>query len=187
MRNAWEMGAPPTVRNYEDKLSEYKAIRAELATYITWVLTSPVRESGMTVHEVLSKAISSALRHWHLSQKTLAKCKVTNTYLSTSGLERLRILLRYSRLRDAYDASHRCVVVNKLNMPIRSPWTLFVHSRDRPPCIPYCWLRIGTNSLSSGSITPPMRHQHLGPPEDDCGIHQHAPRFCGRRSVIPRC
>jgi very-short-patch-repair endonuclease len=91
VRTRVEMGRPSSVRDYEDKLTEYRRTRKQLADYID-LLTLNLGESGMTIHEILSKSIATAERLEAVPADVIEQSNIPNAYLHKAGIKQLRAL-----------------------------------------------------------------------------------------------
>lgn len=86
-----EMRCPRPVRDYEERLVEFRRVRAQLAEYIE-LLTMEFEHSGMTVHEILGKNIATAGFLEGVPPDVLEESEVDEAYLSKSGIAKLRSL-----------------------------------------------------------------------------------------------
>jgi len=90
IRDRIEMDKPGSVPDYEGKHSQFKQARSELAEYINLV-TTPFKNSGFTVHDILGKSIASS-KFDAVSSSILDACSIPSTYLTKAGLVRLQAI-----------------------------------------------------------------------------------------------
>lgn len=86
-----EMNAPKPIRDYEERLAEFKRIRAQLAEYIG-LLTMPFENSGLTIHEILGKNIASAGVLDGIPPDVLDRTEIAESYISRTGISKLQSL-----------------------------------------------------------------------------------------------
>ena len=72
------------VRDYDDRLKEYRRIRKQLADYID-LITTEFGDSGLTVHAILGKSIATNDRLAGISNDTLERCKLGSETQTKSG------------------------------------------------------------------------------------------------------
>lgn len=88
-----EMESPRAVRNYDNELSDYRRVRAEIAGYIE-ILTTPFADSGFTTHEILGKSISTYPALAGIASNVLASCAIPSAFLNEQGLRRISEVAR---------------------------------------------------------------------------------------------
>jgi hypothetical protein len=91
VRERMEMRCGPAVRDCDGKLKEYRRIRQEIAKYID-LMARPFGDSGLTIRETLGKSIATNPSLAGLPPALLEKCKVSQSFLTVSGLVLLRQL-----------------------------------------------------------------------------------------------
>jgi transcription elongation GreA/GreB family factor len=91
IRDRLEITDTRAVRDYDDKVQQFKRVRQQLAKYID-LITSKLRDTDLTVHEVLGKSILSKARLESVPKATLEKAKPGPEFLSKSGLTALRVI-----------------------------------------------------------------------------------------------
>ncbi|TWH28804.1 MULTISPECIES: DUF4011 domain-containing protein [unclassified Aminobacter] len=91
VRSRVEMRRPPAARDYDTRLEEYRRIRDQLAEYIE-LLTLPFASSGLTVHEILGKSISTSPCIEGIPAEVLSGCDLPDNFLSVAGIGRLKTL-----------------------------------------------------------------------------------------------
>ncbi len=109
VRKRMEMRRDAAIRDYEDKLAEYRRTRHELAKYID-LMARPFEESGLTVREILGKSIATCGCLAGVPPEVLEKCEAPPSCLTRSGLEQLR------RVGAGVEEAHRAIAGS------RSPW-----------------------------------------------------------------
>lgn len=91
LRSRIEMNKPGAVRDYAEKIAEYRRIRDQLADYID-LMTLRFGTSGMTIHEILGRSIATSPRLDDVPKEIIDHSDVPETYLNRAGIERLRAL-----------------------------------------------------------------------------------------------
>ena len=86
-----EMRKPAAIRDYDDKVADYKRVRALLSEYIK-LLTLEFEDSGLTVHNILSKSIATSSYLAGLPAEILEKSDISAEYLNRAGIAQLRAL-----------------------------------------------------------------------------------------------
>jgi very-short-patch-repair endonuclease len=89
VRERMEMKRGTAVRDFEDKLKEYRRTRRQLAKYIE-LLTRPFGGTGLTIREILGKTIATDAFLAGLAPEIAGKCNTPETFLTKSGLKELR-------------------------------------------------------------------------------------------------
>jgi hypothetical protein len=91
VRERIEMRNGSAVRDFEDRLKEYRRVREQIAKYID-LMTRPFKNSGFTIGQILGKSIATNSRLAAFSPETLERCKVPQSFLTASGLSLLQEL-----------------------------------------------------------------------------------------------
>lgn len=91
VRSRVEMQVPASVRDYDDRIAEYRSTRQQLADYID-LLTLSFGASGMTIHEILSRSIATDPRLESIPAEIIQRCDIPETYLHAAGIRRLYAL-----------------------------------------------------------------------------------------------
>jgi hypothetical protein len=76
------------VRNYDEKLEEFRRARKQIADYID-LIKSEFGNSGLSVHTILGKSISTNARLSGVSNETLNRCNLEPEMLTASGISML--------------------------------------------------------------------------------------------------
>lgn len=91
VRTRVQMHRPKSVKDYDDQLRDYRAIREQLADYIS-LLTLTFSTSGMTIHEILSLSIATAQRLETIPVEIIEESQIPAAYLHKAGIRRLQAL-----------------------------------------------------------------------------------------------
>jgi hypothetical protein len=89
VRERMEMRKEDAVRDYDDKLEEYRRTRRQLAKYID-LLTRPFGASGLTIREILGKTVATNRGLAGVTPEIMERCNTPETLLTKSGLMRIR-------------------------------------------------------------------------------------------------
>lgn len=90
VRTRLDMRDSRAVRDYDEKLKEFRRVRKQLADYID-LMTTEFVDSGLTVHSILGKSIATNERLAGIASETLGRCRLQPEMQSASGLS---VLLR---------------------------------------------------------------------------------------------
>jgi very-short-patch-repair endonuclease len=88
IRNRLDMRDSRSVRDYDEKLKEFRHVRAQLADYID-LIKSEFGDSGLTVHAILGKSIATNDRLSGIANETLERCDLPPEMLTASGFSLL--------------------------------------------------------------------------------------------------
>jgi transcription elongation GreA/GreB family factor len=88
IRARLDMRDSRSVRDYDEKLREFRRIRKQLADYIE-IITTEFGESGLTVHAILGKSIVTNDRLSGISNETLERCNLHPEMLTAFGFSTL--------------------------------------------------------------------------------------------------
>jgi hypothetical protein len=88
IRERLEMDNSRVVREYDEKLTQFRRVREQLAEYIELV-SSSYAQTGLTVHEILGKSILTNPRLQDVSNDVLGRGTIHAQFLSSSGLASL--------------------------------------------------------------------------------------------------
>ena len=91
VRERLEMNDSRAVREYDEKVRQFRGVREQLADYIELV-SSSYAQTGLTVHEILGKSISTNPRLQGVSNDVLGLGTIHSQFLSSSGLASLRTI-----------------------------------------------------------------------------------------------
>jgi very-short-patch-repair endonuclease len=89
VRERMAMPKEGAVRDYDDKLDDYRRTRRQLAKYVE-LLIRPFGESGLTIREILSKTIATTRGLAGVAPETLERCNTPEGFLTRPGLKQLR-------------------------------------------------------------------------------------------------
>lgn len=88
IRNRLDMRDSRAVRDYDEKLEEFRQVRHQLAIYID-LITRQFAESGLTVHDILGKSIVTNSRLSGLPTETLERCSLQAEMQTSTGFKAL--------------------------------------------------------------------------------------------------
>lgn len=88
IRTRLEMRDTRSVRDYEDKLNEFRRVRGQIADYID-LIASEFEATGLTVHEILGKSIATSGCLDDVATDVLESCAVPPEKLNVSGFSAL--------------------------------------------------------------------------------------------------
>jgi very-short-patch-repair endonuclease len=88
IRTRLDMRDSRAVRDYDEKLKEYRRIRKQLADYID-LMTTEFEDSGLTVHAILGKSIATNERLSGIASEALERCKLQSEMQTASGFSSL--------------------------------------------------------------------------------------------------
>lgn len=88
LRARLDMRDSRSVRDYDEKLGEFRRIRKQLADYID-LITTEFEETGLTVHAILGKSIATNARLATIANETLERCNLPPEIQTAAGLSSL--------------------------------------------------------------------------------------------------
>lgn len=91
IRERLEMTNSRPVREYDEKVRQFRRVRETLADYID-LISSSYAQTELTVHEILGKSIATNPRLNGLSNDVLSRGSIHTQFLSSSGLGSLRTI-----------------------------------------------------------------------------------------------
>ncbi len=91
VRQRIEMPREAAVGAYDEKIKECRRTRQRLAEYID-LMTRPFGNSGLTIREILCKSIATERHLGGVAHEIVEQCQVPESWLTRSGLARLRRL-----------------------------------------------------------------------------------------------
>ncbi len=91
IRERLEIGDSRAVREYDEKIRQFRHVREQLAGYVE-LASSSYAQTKLTVHEILGKSISTNPRLHGISNDVLGQSTIHSQFLSSSGLAALRTL-----------------------------------------------------------------------------------------------
>jgi len=109
IRERLGMRSGPTIKDYDIKLDEYRKARDQIAKYID-LMQRTFRETGLTVREILGKAIASDAQLAGISSEALKSCKIPNAILSGC------------RLKEIHEAGERIAEASKEAARAKPHW-----------------------------------------------------------------
>jgi very-short-patch-repair endonuclease len=77
-----------SARDYDEKLTEFRRVRTQLADYIN-LITTEFGASGLNVHAILGRSIATNHRLSIITNETLERCNLNSAMLTTSGIHLL--------------------------------------------------------------------------------------------------
>jgi hypothetical protein len=89
VRDRLEMRSRTAVRDFDEKLKEYRHVRQQIEKYIA-LMGRAFRDTGLTVHDILGKSIATNGLLSGFAPESLERCKVPESFLTVSGLALLR-------------------------------------------------------------------------------------------------
>jgi transcription elongation GreA/GreB family factor/very-short-patch-repair endonuclease len=88
IRARLEMRDVRAVKDYEERVSEFRRVRAELSDYID-LMTTEFSDSGKTIHEILGKSILSSSLLNGVSAAVLDRCTLRPDFQTATGFAAL--------------------------------------------------------------------------------------------------
>jgi len=88
IRARLDMRDSRSVRDYDEKLKEFRRVRKQLADYIN-LITTEFGDSGLNVHAILGKSIATNDRLSSIANETLERCNLRPEMQTSSGFSLL--------------------------------------------------------------------------------------------------
>ena len=88
IRTRLDMRDSRAVRDYDEKLEDFRRIRNQMADYID-LMTTEFGDSGLTVHRILGKSIATNEQLVGIAKETLERCNLQSEMQTTSGFSSL--------------------------------------------------------------------------------------------------
>ncbi len=88
IRTRLDMRDSRSVRDYDEKLKEFRRVRKHLADYID-LITTEFGDSGLNVHSILGKSIATNDRLSSIANETLERCSLRPEVQTASGFSLL--------------------------------------------------------------------------------------------------
>lgn len=105
IRSRLDMRDGRTVRDYDEKLKEFRRVRKQLADYIE-LITTEFAESGLNVHAILGKSILTSGQLVGIPTEVLERCNLLSEMQTASGF--LALLQIGSQIEDAHGGTLAC-------------------------------------------------------------------------------
>ena len=88
IRSRLDMRDSRPVRDYDDKLSEFRRLRKQISDYIE-LITAEFADSGLTIHAILGKGIATGERLSGIPNQVLETCRLTPEMQTRQGFSSL--------------------------------------------------------------------------------------------------